>query len=133
MVENRLTPELVSEGAMLLEKLDSLGMSPVAALWCYMPERSRWQLLLADTRVGTKGPRAVYRVLLKALNVLGDQITHLSLEDISAVRPDEPLIKALAQAVRLTRRKSGSHVSAKVAEGTIIDDAYIYRMRRPAA
>lgn len=133
MVEKRLTPELVSEGAILLEKLDTLGLSPVAALWCYMPDSGRWTLLLADTSVGSKGPRAVYRIILKALHLLSDQVTHLSLDDIAAVRPDEPLITGLTQAVRRTRRTSGAHASANVTEGTVIDDAYIYRMRRPAA
>jgi len=75
MVKNLLTSNPVSEGAILLEKLDSLGVSPVAALWCFMPDSGHWMLLLADTRVGTKVPRAVYCVILKVAHLLSGQIS----------------------------------------------------------
>ncbi len=52
MVETHLTPELIREGAALVEGLDKAGVSPDAALWFYFPDINAWRLLLAEVNVG---------------------------------------------------------------------------------
>ena len=133
MVETQLTPALIQEGAALVEGLDKAGVSPDAALWLYFPDIQAWKLLLAEVKVGPEGPREVYRSVQKTLQALRNQVTHLSLEDVVLAKPDEPLIKLLAQAIATGPGINGIRFTRNVVNGTLIEDAYIYRLKRPAA
>ena len=133
MVETQLTPELIREGAILVEALDKAGVSPDAALWLYSPEVATWKLLLAQTKVKTDGPREVYRTIQKTLNALRNQIAHVRLEDVAVTAPDVPIIKLLAQAIIFGPGISGIRLKQNVLDGMLIEDAYIYRLKRPAA
>ena len=133
MVETQLTPELIQEGAALVEGLDGAGVSPDAALWFYFPDVNSWKLLLAEVKVGPEGPREVYRSVQKTLQSLRNKITHLSLEDVALAKPDAPLIALLRQALVTGPGISGIRFTRNVVNGTLIEDAYIYRLKRPAA
>jgi hypothetical protein len=132
MVESELTPELVNEGAALIAKLDSAGASPDAAMWVYFPEKGGWRLLIADVKRGSAGPREVYRQIQKALTALRHQVAHLSLENVAITKPDTPLVKRLRQAIAMSGT-GGVRFKKNVVNGTRIEDAYIYRLHRPAA
>lgn len=132
MVESQLTPELMNEGAALIAKLDASGAAPDAALWFYFPDIRAWKLLFAQTKVGPQGPREVYREIQKALNSLRNEIAHLSLEDIAVTKTDAPVIQVLRQAIATGPGIGGIRFSRNVINGTLIEDAYIYRLR-PAA
>lgn len=133
MVETQLTPDLIREGAALVEGLDKVGVSPDAALWLYFPDIAAWKLLLAEVKVGPDGPRGVYRVVLKTLQSLRNEIAHLSLEDVALAKPDAPIIKLLAQAIATGPGINGIRFTHNVVNGTLIEDAFIYRLKRPAA
>ena len=133
MVETQLTPELIREGATLVEALDRSGVSPDAAFWLYYPDIAVWKLLLAEVKVGHAGPREVYREVQKTLNGLRAQITHLSLEDVAVAKPDDPVIKLLSTVVATGPKLEGFRFTHNVVNGTLIEDAYIYRLKRPAA
>ena len=120
MVATQLTPELITEGAKLVEALDLAGIAPDAALWMYFPDVSAWKLLLAEDKVGPEGPRGVYRTI------------HLSLEDIALAKPDAPLIRLLGQAFTTGPGISGIRFTRNVINGTLIEDAYIYRLKKAA-
>jgi len=132
MVETQLTPELITEGAALVAKLDAEGVSPDVALWFYFPDVGAWTLLLGETNVGAHGPREVYKAVQKALRSLGTEVAHLSLEDISVAKPDAPLFNVLRQVVRTGPGISGMRFRRNYISGTMIEDAYIYRLK-PAA
>ncbi len=132
MVETQLTPELIREGAALVEGLDQAGVSPDAALWFYFPDMNAWKLLLAEVNVGPEGPREVYRTVQRTLQTLRNQISHLSLEDVALAKPDAPMIKLLAQAVTTGPGIAGIRFKNNVVNGTLIEDAYIYRLKRAA-
>ncbi len=133
MVETQLTPDLIKEGATLVDALDRSGVSPDAALWLYYPDISAWKLLLAEVKVGQAGPREVYREVQKTLNGLRHQITHLSLEDVAVAKPDDPIIKLLSMVVTTGPKLEGFRFTHNVINGTLIEDAFIYRLKRPAA
>ncbi|MGH9411613.1 MAG: hypothetical protein ACRD1V_19425 [Vicinamibacterales bacterium] len=132
MVETQLTPELIQEGAALVERLDQEGVSPDAALWFYFPDISAWKLVLAEVKVGPEGPREVYRTIQRTLQTLRHQIAHLSLEDIAVAKPDAPIILLLTQAIATGPGISGIRFKNNVIDGTLIEDAYIYRLKRAA-
>ncbi|MBZ5556854.1 MAG: hypothetical protein LAO77_06205 [Acidobacteriia bacterium] len=133
MVETQLTPELIQEGAALIEGLDRAGVSPDAALWFYFPDISAWKLVLAEVKVGPEGPREVYRSVQKTLQTLRNQVTHMSLDDVALAKPDAPFIRLLAQTIATGPGISGIRFTGNVINGTLIEDAYIYRLRQPAA
>ena len=128
MVETQLTPELIQEGAALITKLDADGVSPEAALWLYFADSGAWRLLLGEKKVGTRGPREVYRAVQRALHSLRNEVAHLSLEDVSVATPDAPEFKALRQVVTTGPGIGGMRLGKNI----ISDDAYIYRLK-PAA
>lgn len=132
MVEKQLTPELIKEGEALVQALDSAGVSPDAALWFYFPDISAWKLLLAEVKVGPEGPRESYRTIQRTLNRLRNQLAHLSLQDVALVKPDAPPVKLLAQVITTGSGIGGIRFSRNVINGTLIEDAYIYRLRKAA-
>ncbi len=122
----------MQEGAALIAKLDADGVAPDAALWFYFADIGAWKLLLGETKVGANGPREVYRAVQKALHSLRNEVAHLSLEDVTVAKPDAPLFKVLRQAITTGSGIGGMRFRRNVINGTMIDDAYIYRLK-PAA
>ena len=133
MVETQLTPELVREGAALVEKLDASGVSPDAAFWLYFPDTRVWKLVLVAVKVAQNGPRVVYRSVQKALQSLRNEIVHLSLDDVVVAKPDMPVVALLSRAISTRPGIGGIRFSRNAINGQMIDDAYIYRLKRPAA
>ncbi len=133
MVATQLTPELIKDGAELLAKLDASGHSPEAALWMYSSERGGWRLILVDRKLGTEGRRPIYKVVQKALHALRDTVVHLSFFNVSLAKPEAPFVKALRKAFPRRRAKSGMRLTYNYFGGNLIEDAYIYRLHRPAA
>lgn len=132
MVETQLTAELIDEGATLVRELDKAGVSPDAAMWFYFPDIGVWKLLLAEIKVGQDGPRGVYRTIQKTLQALRNDVAHLSLEDVALAKPDAPIIKLLRQAITTGTGVGGVRFTRNVINGILIEDAYIYRLKRPA-
>lgn len=133
MVATQLTPELIEEGATLVKRLDERGVSPDAALWFYFPDIGAWKLLLAEVKVAAAGPRDVYKTIQKSLQSLRNEVTHFSLEDVAVATPDALLIRLLRQALATGPGISGIRFTRNVVNGVPIEDAYIYRLRAPAA
>jgi len=127
MVETGLTKELIDAGAKLVEKLDERGLGPDAAFWLYSPEEQTWKLLLVEAKLTKRGPKAAYsevqRILAKHDKELGD----LRLDDLVMEKPDAHIVGLIRKAVRKGSRNSGIRFKNNAIDGTLIDDAYIYR------
>ena len=133
MVETRLTQRLITEGARLVEKLDQTGEPPDAAFWLYFPDVGAWKLLLADKKVGARGPREVYKRIQKTLHALRNEVVHLSLENVAVAKPDAPIVALLSSAISTMPGIGGVRFRRNAINGVPIDDAYVYRLKRPAA
>lgn len=133
MVETQLTDKLVEEGARLIRTLDESGVSPDAAFWYYFPDSGAWKLILVEMKVGPEGPRDIYKRIQKALNNLSPRPVVLSLEDVALEKPDAPIVSVLRSAIQTGRNLGGIRFTKNVVNGTLIDDAYIYRLAKPAA
>lgn len=132
MVENHLTPELIQEGAKLVQGLDDAGFAPDAALWFYFPDLSVWRLVITQVKVGPGGPRDVYRVVQKTLQGLKGEVTHLDLDDVAVAKPEAPIIALLSKAVRTGQGANGIRFARNAIHGTRVEDAYIYRLKGAA-
>ena len=132
MVETALTPPLIQEGGELLQALDKAGLAPDAAFWFYFSDVNAWKLVLAEMKVGPRGPREVYKQIQRTLGALSDKIKTLSLADVAVAKPDAPIVSVLKRAVRTGPGIGGIRFSQNVIDGVLIEDAYIYRLAKPA-
>ena len=128
MVGTELRQELIDAGAALIRKLDESGLQPAAAFWFYAPDAQAWKLVLAEVKVGTEGPKEVYRRIQRLLGKAPKQFAELSLDDVALAKPDAPLVNLLRTAIRTGPGISGIRFSNNVINGTVIQDAYIYRL-----
>jgi hypothetical protein len=128
MVETTLTKEMIETGATLVRKLDERGLQPDAALWLYFPDVQQWKLVIAEVKVGKKGPKEVYRQIQKVLTESADEIAELSLDDVALAKPDAPIVALLRVAIRTGPGISGIRFKNNVINGTLIEDVYIYRL-----
>jgi len=128
MVEAHLTKEMIDIGAAFVRKLDEHGLPPDAALWLYFPEEQQWKLIIAEVKVGTEGPKKMYQKMQQLLADFPNDISGLSLDDVALSRPDAPNIALLRIAIRTGPGISGIRFKNNVINGTLVEDAYIYRL-----
>jgi len=128
MVESTLTKEMIETGAALVRKLDERGLKPDAALWLYFPDIQQWQLVIAEVKVGEEGPKGIYRKIQQILTESANEIAELSLDDVALAKPDAPIIALLRVAIKTGPEISGIRFKSNVIGGTLIEDAFIYRL-----
>jgi hypothetical protein len=133
MVGTSLTPKLIEEGAALVQALDKAGVSPDAAFWFYSSDIQGWKLVLAEMKLGPEGPRKIYRQIQRTLSSLPQDDRAISLDDVAVAKPDAPIVAVLKRAVRTGPGVSGIRFTQNVVDGILIEDAYIYRLAKPAA
>lgn len=127
MVEVNLTKEIIEDGAKLVEALDSQGLSPDAAFWLYSPESQMWKLAIAQVEVGRAGPRQIYQKVQETLSG-SPQIKTIKLDDVSILRTDAPIVALLRLVLRTGHSINGIRLKNNVINGTLVEDAYIYRI-----
>ena len=127
MVEANLTKELIDAGARLVKKLDEGGLAPDVAFWLYSPEEQTWKLLLVEVKLAKKGPKAAYFEVQKILAKYGQELENIKLDDLVLEKPDARIVELIRKAVRTRPAVSGIRFKNNVIDGTLIDDAYIYR------
>lgn len=123
-----MTEMLINAGATLVRKLDERGSAPDAAFWLYSPDQQVWKLVLVDVKVGKIGPREAYREVQETLADT-PEIRALTLDDVSIAKPDSPILKLLRTAIHTGPSISGIRFKNNVINGTLIEDAYIYRLK----
>lgn len=128
MVETNLTRELIDAGARLVKKLDERGLAPDAAFWLYSPEKQAWKLLLVEAKLVKEGPRAAYSEVQKILGRYAEEFGDLRLDDLVLEKPDARIVELIRKVVRTGPGLTGIRFKENVVDGTLIDDAYIYRM-----
>jgi hypothetical protein len=127
MVEANLTKELIDAGARLVKKLDERGLAPDAAFWLYFPEEQTWKLSLVEVKLVKKGPKAAYAEVQKILAKYSQELMNIKLDDLVLEKPDARIVELIRKAVRTGLAISGIRFKNNVVDGTLIDDAYVYR------
>ena len=128
MVEAHLTKEMIDAGAALVRELDERGIQPDAALWLYFPDLQTWKLVIAQVKVGSEGPKQLYRQIQELMGELSQQMHEISLDDVTLSKPDAPIISLLRMAIHTGPGVSGIRFKDNVINGTVIEDAFIYRL-----
>jgi hypothetical protein len=128
MVGTLLTKEMIEAGAKLIEKLDKRGVKPDAAVWLYSTDAERWRLYLSAASISKIGPRESYRKIQQVLRESPNEFRELDLDDISVAGPDASKIAILRTAVRTGPGIHGIRLTNNAFNGTLIEDAHIYRI-----
>jgi hypothetical protein len=128
MVKTNLTKEMVEAGAALVRKLDESGIQPDAVFWFYFPDMQTWKLVIAEVKIGKEGPKEVYRQIQKILTKSPEEISGVSLDDVALAKPTAPMVALLRVALRTGPGISGIRFKNNVINGTVVEDAYIYRL-----
>jgi len=139
---------LLYEGKLLLELFDEeKGIPITAAFWLLDSENRTWRYILASPLVDTQGPLEAYKILYKIFQIYNKEAEWwlyekvrsykeeaglgigLTLQDITLVSPDEPVVKLLRTVVKTPPiSTSPIHFAGNSINNMFIDDAYIYRM-----
>jgi hypothetical protein len=128
LVKEVLTKEMIQAGADLMRRLDEAHLRVSALLWLYIPDANLWRLVIASPAVRDDGPKKVYQKIQSVLSKIADDESTISLQDISVVEPDDPLISLLRASLKTEAGISGIRCSRNAIDGHFIEDAYIYRV-----
>ena len=131
MVAYALVDRKVERGRRLIKKLDASGFPVTAAFWYYFPEAEQWRLVIASPTVESGGRHAAYTEIHR-IQRRGLRAAPLSVSEITAVSPHDPLVKLLSSAIRTGPGIVGIAFSGNVINGVHIEDAYIYRLSEAA-
>jgi hypothetical protein len=130
MVVTALTGDLIDAGRRLVLALDHRQLAPSAAFWFYTSESLDWTLWIAHKDVASRGPRWFYREVRKAILEPDLALRGLSLDSISVVEAKHPLVSLMLVAVATGPGIHSIRFQNSVINGTVIEDAYIYRLTR---
>jgi hypothetical protein len=128
LVSDQLTPEMISFGEQLVEKLGKSDLPIKGAFWMLLPESKLWRLVVASPEVGTLGPMSVYKKIQATLKKMGSDGPLVDLGDISVIEDTEQPFKSFKKILRASQGGKGNRISRSVINGQLIDDAFIYRL-----
>lgn len=128
MVATTLTDGMIKSGAELVQKLDERGLQPDAAFWLYFPDPQEWKLVIVEVKLDQHGPREIYGEIQNVISDSKEDIGSLPLDWVTLAKPDSPVVRLLGAAIRTGPGVSGIRFTHNVINGTLIEDAYIYRL-----
>ena len=128
MVAAALTKQMIDSGATLIRKLDERGLAPDAAFWFYLPDRQEWSLVIAEAKLVNKGPRWIYSRIRDTISESREELPELSLDKVSVAKPDAPIVSLLMAFINTGPGIAGLRFTNNVIDGTVVEDAYIYRL-----
>ncbi len=121
----------IGDGEKLVRHLDKDGFPVSAAFWYYESEPDKWRLIIASNVVDDLGPLEAYRQLFESIGRLQKKArSQYSLDSfrIQLVKKRDRLPALLKRAVKTGPGISGIRFTGNAIDGTLIDDAYIYRV-----
>ncbi len=117
------------EGARkLIEALDKAGFPVGSAFWFYNPDSEEWRLFISSPEVDKKGPLRAYKTIQPVLKQL-PEVT-FGIDNIAAVGTKAPLVSLMRSAIKTGPGTSGIRLTRNVINGTLIEDAYVYRLQQ---
>jgi len=128
VVKEGLSAEMIKAGKELVHQLDKIKFTVHAALWLYLPDVNTWRFIIANPEVNTHGPTRAYRKIQNALSRIPQGIPQIELREVTVVDTNDPLISLMRMGNSTGSEIAGIRFSHNVINGTLIEDAYIYRM-----
>jgi hypothetical protein len=123
MYKTILVKQMIDEGALLLQRLDTQGVPVRAALWYDDPEKLEWNLVIVTPVAGDPGPLEAYLQVQTAMSGLD---LGIALDDIMVMSPSSRKFEDLRRTMEGATKGAFLH-AADPSHGTTFDDAYVYR------
>jgi len=122
MYKTVLVDQQIEDGQKLLDQLDARRFPVSAALWYYLPETTRWRLVIVSPIADTRGPIDGYTRIQRALGET--EPTSLSLDDIALVGRQDPEFSDLRTALGTPRPRS---LGGRGGPAHRFEEPYVYR------
>jgi hypothetical protein len=129
LVKESLSSEMISSGEELTRRLDEARFIVSASLWLYIPEINNWRLIIGSPEVRTLGPKRAYRQVQSVISKMPPDRPKIPLKDITVIDSNDSLLNLLRIAIKTGDEYSNVRFTRNVINGTLIEDAYIYRIR----
>lgn len=129
MVKLELTPEMIEGGRRMLERLDAAKFRARACFWMYDSEAQRWRFVVASPEVRTQGPLVAYRKIDTVARRMQGGTELFGLGDVTVKADNDPFIRDLRAALKTGPGIHGVRVVRNRINGTVLEDAFIYRAR----
>lgn len=123
-----LNQQMISDGEALLRSLDESESNVPVAFWSYFSEIDDWKLILC---LPGKDQKEAYTLIQKRLHAT-DDIKSLRIDQVGVIKPEAPIIRLLSSAINTNKGISGIRFTNNVINGTLIEDAFIYRLTKAA-
>ena len=133
MATTTLVDNIFEQGKEFLQYLDKQNLDIRAAFWIYQKENNSWKLILSAPKVESQGSRFFYSKILRFLRSFSSQYKSdflISPLDIVVLSYSDNFILLLKKMITTSPAPSINSISFSnnVINGTLIDDAFIYRL-----
>ena len=129
MVGDNLSEDMIKAGEELTRELENAGISVKASFWFFLPELSRWRLMIASPEVDKLGHRSVYGKVGRILERLSLEKPSLTLNDVTLLETKDQLVALLRKVVKTDKRETSRiRITGNAIKGRFINDALIYRL-----
>ncbi|MEP6742595.1 MAG: hypothetical protein ABJB61_08860 [bacterium] len=130
LVKESISSEMIAAGQQLARYLNDSELPTDALLWFYSPEDNAWRFVVATSEVRNRGPKSVYQQLRQIVSTIPAEERKIPLDNIFVLDSHDPLIQLLGSAVATGDEIAGIRFTRNVINGVLIEDAYIYKLRR---
>jgi hypothetical protein len=120
---------MISAGEELTRRLDKARLIVSASLWLYNADTNSWRLIIGSPEVRTLGPKRAYKQVQSVISKMPLDRPRIPLKDITVIDSNDPLLNLLRIAIKTGDGVSNVRLTRNVINGTLIEDAYIYRIR----
>ncbi|HIJ43179.1 MAG: hypothetical protein QF511_06685 [Rhodospirillales bacterium] len=117
----------IDDGERIIKQLDEDGFDVDSAFWIFNPDKEKWVFVIATSLVAQIGPKKSYDRLRSSLDKLPESIKSQMLE-MSLVKREDFIVTLLKKALKTDPGISRIRFTGNVINGTLIEDALIYRL-----
>jgi len=114
----------IEVGRRIVAALTRASIPVTVYLWAFIPQLQEWQFMIATPLVDSKGPRAAYGEVNRALQRQGI-LDEVPLRRIFLKSPNDKGLKSLERESKSVPQEAFRVVNEQIA-GSFVEDAYVY-------
>ncbi|MGA7080176.1 MAG: hypothetical protein WBQ43_05535 [Terriglobales bacterium] len=124
MATTALVSHDIEVGRRIVAALTRASIPVTVYLWAFIPQLQEWQFMIATPLVDSKGPRAAYGEVNRALQKEG-VLDDIPLRRIFLRSPSDKVLKFLERESKAVPQEAFRVVNEQIA-GNFVEDAYLY-------
>ena len=127
MVSTTLVDTQIEDGEEIVRQLNADRFNVDSALWFFDTQKEKWILFIATPLVNSIGPKKSYAKIRESLDNLVKPLQTATLE-VALIKPDHDILRLLKSALRVGPEIARIRFTGHVINGTLIEDALIYKL-----